>query len=470
MKRAVMWFRRDFRLADNPALSAAISYGKIIPVVIEEASSLSECEVGSASCWWRYQSLLQLNKSLDGRLQCRRGSCCQILKALIREHKVSAVFFNRRFEPAQCEMEENVIKDCLSLGVKVEVFNASLLWDPEMVLKKDGTPYKVFTPFYRRGCLQATPPREPLEKPKKIDFFEIKNTTSVDDLDLLPTGSWVGKWNDLWQIGEDAAQSKLNDFINNKIHAYKRGRDFPGESLTSRLSPHLHYGEVSVNQVWYAVSNSHAAKKSPDDTDVFLSELGWREFSYSLLYHFPSLPEKNWKLKFDQFRWENNQGLLLRWQQGKTGIPLVDAGMRELWQTGFMHNRVRMVVGSFLVKNCLIDWRYGAAWFADCLLDADLASNSQGWQWVAGSGVDAAPFFRIFNPVTQGKKFDPEGEYLFKYVPELSKLPLRFCHCPWEASTEVLAEAGVKLGVDYPYPMVDLKASRKKALSIYSAL
>jgi deoxyribodipyrimidine photo-lyase len=337
------------------------------------------------------------------------------------------------------------------------------------VLKADGTPYKVFTPFYRNACLDpVNAPREPLAQPADLRFFECEAGDKLTDLRLLPDSPWYEEMALLWQPGEAGAKKRLDRFLADGIGNYKEGRNRPDLKYVSRLSPHLHFGEISPNQAWYA-AREHASKH-PEDVEHFHSELGWREFSYNLLNHFPELPNENLQRKFNRFPCRDDADALARWQRGETGIPVVDAGMRELWRTGYMHNRVRMIVGSFLVKNLLVDWRHGAAWFFDTLLDADLANNSASWQWVAGCGADAAPYFRIFNPVTQGKKFDPDGAYVRKYVAELKSLPDRFLHNPWDAPAEVLKEAGIRLGQDYPRPIVDLKESRQRALDAFSGL
>ncbi len=311
------------------------------------------------------------------------------------------------------------------------------------------------------------PPRNPIPKPNKIGYLSHKERlNTIDSLNLLPNETWVEAMMSHWKVGESMAMKRLKSFIKEDLSDYSEGRNFPAKQKISRLSPHLHWGEISPNQIWHAVKKLSQNK----NTDCFLSELGWREFSYSLLYYYPTLERDNLQKKFNSFAWRKSKKLLNAWQRGMTGYPIIDAGMRELWQTGFMHNRVRMIVASFLVKNCLIHWHEGEKWFWDCLVDADLASNNANWQWVAGCGADAAPFFRIFNPITQGKKFDPKGDYTRKYVPELSTLPDKYLHAPWEAPTEVLQDADIKIGKTYPKPIVDLALSREKALAAYKAI
>ena len=315
--------------------------------------------------------------------------------------------------------------------------------------------------------MQSDEPRTPLPKVNISNFInDHNNSLNLDELSLLPSVRWDIPMKSNWNIGETGAFNRLSEFINSGIEHYKEGRNFPSKPFVSRISPHIHFGELSPNQAWHLAK----LKGNNRSIDHFLSELGWREFSYSQLYFNPDLPKKNLQSKFDQFPWEENSHNLKAWQQGQTGVPMVDAGMRELWLTGSMHNRVRMVVGSFLVKNLLLNWQHGERWFWDCLVDADLASNSASWQWVAGCGADAAPYFRIFNPVTQGEKFDPDGEYIRQYIPELKDLPNKYLYNPWEAPKEILAEANIVLGKDYPNPIVNLKVSREKALEAFKSL
>jgi deoxyribodipyrimidine photo-lyase len=319
--------------------------------------------------------------------------------------------------------------------------------------------------------LQQLEPRLPQGTPENLSCLQAgQEKFSPASLQLLPDINWYREMASLWQPGEQGAGEKLSTFISGAISDYDIQRDVPGVAGTSWLSPHLHFGELSPNQAWYAALHSSGLSGDDKNLQRFLSELGWREFSYYLLYHFPHLPEQNFNPRFDAFPWRQDEQQLQRWQQGQTGIPIVDAGMRQLWRTGYQHNRVRMIAASFLVKNLLLHWRDGEAWYWDCLLDADLASNSASWQWVAGSGADAAPYFRIFNPVTQGQKFDANGAYVRQYCPELSALPDKYIHNPWEAPAEVLAKANIRLGKDYPEPMADLKATRQRALDAFSCI
>lgn len=467
----IVWFRQDLRLSDNPALSAAADMKRpVLPVYILDDESAGDRRMGAASRWWLHQSLESLNRSLDGRLLCFRGKADDVLPRLARATKAEAVFWNRCYEPWRIDRDKRIKSRLQKDGVPVRSFNGSLLFEPQNVTKKDGGPYKVFTPFYRNGCLESAPePRKPMPKPAELRIYDERGGESLEDLDLMPDVPWYEGMAAAWTPGEKGAQGRLGAFLANGLSNYADGRDRPDCALTSRLSPHLHFGEISPNTVWYAAKKQHS-KDAAEDLDSFLSELGWREFSYSLLYYFPSMPKENLQKKFDRFPWRDSATDRERWQRGRTGYPIVDAGMRELWETGYMHNRVRMITGSFLVKNLLQDWRHGEAWFWDTLCDADLASNVAGWQWVGGSGADAAPYFRIFNPVTQGKKFDPEGDYVRRFLPALKNLPKKYIHDPWEAPPDVLADAGVELGANYPDPMVDLKASRERALDAFKSI
>jgi deoxyribodipyrimidine photo-lyase len=463
----IIWFRQDLRVNDNPALVQAVSAGDVLPIYIFDDINAGEDKMGATSRVWLHHALIDLNSSLEGHLTLFEGDAKAVIQQLCDDNHVDAIFLNRCYEPWQITRDKAIKDTLVKRGVSVKSFNGSLLWEPWHTLKKDGTPYKVFTPFYRRGCLGAVSPRIPLEKPKEIAFANSKTESKmVEQLGLLPILSWDKKIVQQWSISEQGAERALTTFLEQGVFDYKEGRNFPNRAKTSRLSPYLHFGQISPNQIWHQSLN----RKQNEQLDTFQSELGWREFSYSLLYHFPHLPRKNLQTKFDRFPWQWGGEKLMAWQQGQTGYPIVDAGMRELWQTGFMHNRVRMIVGSFLVKNLLLHWQQGEAWFWDCLVDADLASNSASWQWIAGCGADAAPYFRVFNPVAQGEKFDKEGEYTRRFVPELRSLPDKYLFRPWDAPAEVLQQAGVRLGVTYPQPIIDLKTSREEALAAFKTL
>lgn len=464
-KRVIHWFRQDLRLKDNPALCHAAQAGDILPIYILDNIHAGAYAMGGASRWWLHHSLAALNESLQGKLNLYIGDPEQIIPELIKRHNIRAVYWNRCYEPWRIERDARIKNALKAGGIVAESANGSLLWEPWKLLKEDGTPYKVFTPFYRKGCLDMHV-REPMGLPSPLRLVQDTLSVPLPALKLLPSIRWDKQLEPHWNIGELGAHTRLKDFLDAGITQYKEGRNFPSKPYTSRLSPYLHFGEISPHQLWY-----NARMRAPDaNIDCFCTELGWREFSYYLLYHFPALPSKNWQVKFDAFPWKEDINMLKSWQKGQTGYPIIDAGMRELWQTGYMHNRVRMIVGSFLVKNLLLDWRQGERWFWDCLVDADLASNSASWQWVAGSGADAAPYFRIFNPITQGEKFDTSGEYTRRFVPELALLPDRYLFKPWKAPQQVLVKAKVTLGDTYPYPVVDIMASRKRALAAFSKL
>jgi deoxyribodipyrimidine photo-lyase len=461
----LVWFRQDLRLRDNPALSYASERGAIIPLYIFDTNCSEHFIPGDASKWWLHNSLNSLNASLHNQLHCMKGDAMKILIELIHQHDIKSVVWNRCYEPWQIKRDTQLKHALIEAGIDVQSFNSHLLWEPWQVLKKDETPYKVFTPYYRRGCLSKAPPRMPIEAPVNLKVEYIPTSDKgVDSLELMPQINWHATIETMWTPGEQGAARHLSDFLPNGAKDYKNKRDIPDLGATSKLSPHLHFGEISPNQIWYAAIDALNGNTEDVGLDCYLSELGWREFSHSLLFHFPHIPQKNFSPKFEHFPWRSDDDSLKAWQRGQTGIPIVDAGMRELWQTGTMHNRVRMVVGSFLVKNLLINWRDGERWFWDCLLDADLAANSASWQWIAGTGADAAPYFRIFNPVTQGQRFDPKGDYVKRYCPELSRMPDKFIHNPWDAPQNILDYAGLKLGGNYPKPLVDLKASRQRAL------
>ncbi len=464
----VLWFRQDLRLSDNPALLAAVSNGVVIPVYILDDHNSAAHKIGAAGRCWLHYSLIALNLSLNRQLLVYSGDPEKILNEIMKKYNANAINWNRCYEPWAMERDRKIKHNLSNQGISVNSFNGSLLWEPWEALKKDKSPYRVFTPFYYNACLQNPEPRIPLDKPKQIDYlFKEPQSISgaIEALKLLPGHTWGTEMISHWSIGEQEAQKKLKKFISELGGAYKAGRDFPSKNSVSRLSPHLHFGEVSPNQVWYAANGL-----DNNNVECFKRQIAWREFSYNLLYHNQQMPETNLQSKFNRFRWKNDEKIFNLWKKGKTGIPLIDAGMRELWQTGYIHNRVRMLVGSFLVKNLLIDWRYGERWFWDCLVDADLANNVVSWQWVAGTGTDAAPYYRIFNPITQGQKFDGAGVYTRKYVPELKNLPDKYLFNPSEAPRDILENAGVELGINYPFPIIDIKLSRELALKIFKSL
>lgn len=464
---AINWFRQDLRLADNPSLIESMKHENVLPIYILDDTNSGEYLAGEASKVWLHKALDSLNQSLNNNLSFYKDDPIKVLLKLCKEYNIKKVFWNRCYEPWQIKRDEIIKNQLKENDIEVKSFNGTLLWEPWQVKKDDGTPYKVFTPFYKNGCLKAEKPREPIDPPSKNVFVrDSKFSFKLDDLNLIPKIEWHKKMLENWDISENGALEAFYKFLDNGLSNYKEGRNFPAKPYVSRLSPYLHFGQISPHQIWDKLLYVEGSQ----NLDHFRSELGWREFSYSLLYYNQNLPTENLQTKFNKFPWQNNPQNFNAWKRGLTGVPIVDAGMRELWQTGYMHNRVRMIVGSFLVKNLLIDWRQGERWFWNCLFDADLANNSASWQWVAGSGADAAPYFRIFNPVTQGQKFDPDGEYVRKYVPELKNLPTQYLFNPWEAPSLILNSSGIKLGMNYPHPIIDLQKSRNFALSAYSSI
>ncbi|MDA7598413.1 DNA photolyase family protein [Alphaproteobacteria bacterium] len=467
---SIHWFRNDLRLADNPALSAAAAAGDVVPVYILDDENAGIDAMGAASRWWLHHSLTALDKSLGGHLCVLRGDAKTLIAELAKSVGATEVHWNRCYEPWRIARDSVIKTQLQESGITATSHNGSLLWEPWDVKKDDGTPYKVFTPFYRKGCMKAAPPRVPIAAPSSLNKIAADLNVGIGALELLPDTGWNKTLDAHWVIGEAGAMNRFTSFVDDGLVGYKDGRNFPAKQNVSRLSPYLHWGEISPHQIWASVQSHMDAGLPTRDADHFLSEIGWREFSYSLLYHNPELRRRNLQPKFDKFPWHDDADALARWQRGMTGYPIVDAAMRELWQTGYMHNRLRMVVGSFLVKNLRLHWHHGEAWFWDCLADADHANNSASWQWIAGCGADAAPYFRVFNPITQGVKFDEDGAFTRHYVPELAAMPDKYLFNPWEAPAEILAAAGVTLGETYPQPVVDVKLSREAALEAFAML
>ena len=450
----IVLFRQDLRLKDNPALAYACQTGQpIIPLYILDDESAGKWKMGGASRWWLHHSLKSLGQSLQekgSQLFLSRGETVRVLSELIQKYQVSALFWNRCYEPYNLQLEQK-LKELLP---NTKSFNSSLLFEPWDIWNKQHQSFKVFTPFWN-NCMEVLSVEEAYPEPHQITTMSIESD-HLDSWSLLPKHpDWSEGFYKRWEVGENAAHAKVNHFIKESIETYDQGRDIPSLDSTSSLSPHLHFGEISPKQIFRMT-------KGVPRNDKFLSEIGWREFSYYQLYHFPLLPEQPWRPEFSQFRWDTNPDLLKKWQQGMTGYPIVDAGMRQLWKTGWMHNRVRMICGSFLVKDLFISWREGAKWFWDTLVDADLASNSSSWQWVSGCGFDAAPFFRIFNPILQSEKFDPEGIYIKRWIPELAKVPTTFIHKPWKICSD--------LGLPYPSPIVNHDQARKRALDEFKRI
>jgi deoxyribodipyrimidine photo-lyase len=475
-----MWFRQDLRVRDNAALAAAAATSRpVIPLFVLDSAAAGEWAAGGASRWWLHKSLEGLRQSLAqlrSRLILRRGATIDVLLDIAAETGARSIYFSRAFEPHSVKLEHDLSARGQALGLDVHRFAGTLLAEPESMTTQTGDPFRVFTPFWRAlsASYQPRPLPPPLEK-----IAAPKRWPASDDLkawQLLPAKpDWAGGLRASWEPGEAGAQRRLRHFMDDALAGYATDRDRPDLAGTSRLSPHLHFGELSPHQCWHAIDLARQrVPQSAAGAASFLRELGWREFSYHLLHHWPSLPLAPFRPQFSAFPWERDEVLtrvhFAAWSRGRTGYPIVDAGMRQLWETGWMHNRVRMIAASFLTKHLLLPWQTGARWFWDTLVDADLASNSASWQWVAGCGADAAPYFRIFNPILQGQKFDPTGAYVRQFVPEISGLPDTYLHQPWTAPDDVLARAGVRLGDTYPRPIVAHDAARQRALEAFATI
>lgn len=471
----IVWFRDDLRIADNPALSAAWASGEpVIGLYILDPKA-SRRPLGAAGRWWLHGSLMALKYNLAKLgvpLVLRRGATLSVLGELVQKSGAKIVFFNRSVDQTTKMLEGDAQHIFKFKSVQLRSFDANLLFAPGEIVSKTNEPYRVFTPFWRAAIAKG-PPQAPIDAPQGVRTPPPEVTSDdVDDWKLRPTKpNWAKAFGDHFTPGEDGAIARLKSFVSEGLHGYCDRRDRPDQPSTSLLSPHLRFGEISPHRIWQAV-NEAALDGNASQRDVvkFQSELGWREFSHHLLFHFPDLHQRSFQPRFDRFPWREDASALRAWQRGETGYPIVDAGMRQLWQTGFMHNRVRMITASFLIKHLLIDWREGERWFWDCLLDACPANNPAGWQWVAGSGADAAPYYRIFNPVLQGERFDPDGVYVRRFVPELARLPSSLIHRPWEAGGLLLNEAGIRLGTTYPYPLIDLNQGRNRALAALACI
>jgi deoxyribodipyrimidine photo-lyase len=465
MSATIVWFRRDLRLEDQPALTAALARDlPILPVFIWSPQEEAPWEPGSASRWWLHHSLQALTQELESRgsrLILKGGATQAMLEELIDRFDVSAVYWNRLYEPAVIERDKAIESWVQQRGIEAESFNGSLLIEPWEVSTQQDNPYQVFTPFWK-AMSPMIEGGEPLPCPDRLPVpASWPESENLGDLELLPKIPWDAGLEESWTPGTAGARAELDDFLANRLSRYPDDRNRPDFRGSSRLSPYLHFGEISIREVWRKVSEragDNGVLKNAGE--CYLRELGWREFAHHLLYHFPETTERPLRRQFEEFPWESNEQALKRWQRGETGYPLVDAGMRELWRTGWMHNRVRMVVASFLCKDLRISWTAGSRWFWDTLVDADLANNTLGWQWTAGCGADAAPYFRIFNPTSQAAKFDPKGDYIRRYCPELQDLDGKELYEPWEAEREL----------DYPPPLVDHKEAREIALAAYETI
>jgi deoxyribodipyrimidine photo-lyase len=458
-----MWFRQDLRLMDNPALRAAIeSDAPVLCLYVLDDEAPGKWRAGGASRWWLDRSLQALSSSIaeiGGSLALRRGAAEKVVAALADDVEASAVYWNRSYEPHAVERDEALKVRLKKSDIAGETFNGSVLFEPWEIRTGAGTPFKIFTPFWK--AMRAAPaPGKPHPAPRKLNGLRARGD-SLADWGLLPTKpDWAGGLRESWTPGEAGAKARLATFLRD-IKGYRRGRDVPGDEATSSLSPHLHHGELSPRQIWHALRS----REHTDDGEKFLSEFAWRDFCTQLLFHNPHLPDRPLDARFAKFPWRDADAAFQRWTKGLTGVPIVDAGMRQLWHTGWMHNRVRMITASYLIKHLGIDWRRGEAWFWDTLVDADLANNSANWQWVAGCGADPSPFFRVFNPVLQGEKFDGDGTYVRRWVPEVALLPDKYIHKPWDAPDDI--RAAVK---DYPDPLVDLAEGRDRALAAFRSL
>ena len=468
LKPSILWFRQDLRLEDQPALHAAIAKGgPVIPLFIWAPEEEGNWAPGAANCWWLHHSLKSLQYDLNEirlTLILRRQSSLEALSEIVEETGADAVYWNRRYEPLAAQRDAGIKAELHKKGIKAHIFNGSLLYDPWSILTKQSKPYQVFTPFWK-ACMQQGEPEQPLSKPvNALPYTGSLKSTSLASFNLLPAIHWDSGIKEHWQPGCKGADERLRYATHHVIGRYLEQRDHPALKGTSELSPYLHHGEISPRMIWHSVRNKF---KLDSEAEPYLRQLIWREFAHYLLVHFKWTPDEPLYKKYKAFPWLKDERRLEAWQRGKTGFPIVDAGMRQLWNMGWMHNRVRMIAGSFLVKDLLLDWREGARWFWDTLVDADLANNTLGWQWVGGCGADAAPYFRVFNPILQGDKFDDAGEYVRKWVPELAQLPNKWIHKPWEAPQDILEKADITLGITYPQPIVDHAAARVRALAAY---
>jgi deoxyribodipyrimidine photo-lyase len=461
---SLVWFRQDLRITDNAALiAAAARSAPIVALYILDDETPGAWRIGGAARWWLHHSLT----ALEGRLKehgvqlvLRQGQTERLVPRIAKEVGASAVFWNRCYEPFAIARDTVIDNTLMNANTPAQSFGSTMLAEPWAVQTKSGTPFKVFTPFWNALKTQMPPPR-PQKAPAIKQHITCIDSDDLKDWKLLPTKlDWAKGFDEDWTPGEAGAQAHLDRFLKSRLDDYGTGRNQPGIEGVSRLSPHLHWGEISVRQVWHA-ADAHGGHKA----EAYLRELGWRDFAHHLLWQFPDLPEKPFTARFADFPWKKDAKALKAWQIGMTGYPYIDAGMRQLWATGWMHNRVRMAVASFLVKHLLIHWRDGEDWFWDTLVDADLPANAMNWQWVAGLGADAVPYFRIFNPITQGEKFDTDGAYVRRWVPEVAKLPDKYLHSPWTAPVEILGNAGVVLGETYPHPIVDHAKARARALA-----
>ncbi len=473
----VVWLRRDLRLLDNPALNWAARQNRpVLVIYIFETTDGDDWKAGAASNWWLHYSLQSLSnsiKSTGGRLRLFKGTALKVISGVLEVSGADTVVWNRRYEPSSIQTDTSLKQQLSENQITVTSFPGNFCHEPWQVLRQEAYPYRVFTAYWRASMKHDSMSVTPATKTIRGYRGKLADEVTLASLKLRPTLKWASAFHDNWTPGEDGAADMLKRLVKEKISGYQSNRDIPSLEGTSRLSPHLAFGEISPRQINSAIRKALVGKKisEDDDTETFLREIGWREFAGHLIYHFPHTVHEPLDQRFNHIKWNKVvKKDLARWQRGNTGIPIVDAGMRQLWQTGWMHNRVRMVVGSLLIKNMGYHWLEGARWFWDTLVDADLASNTMGWQWVAGSGADAAPYFRVFNPVRQGERFDPQGHYVRQWVPEIANLDNKFIHAPWTATPQDLTAADIVLGKTYPHPIVDLSISRVEALSRFEAI
>lgn len=468
---ALVWLRRDLRLTDNPSLRYALDNADaVIPVYIHAPEEDGPWAPGAATLWWLHHSLTAHAEKLakrGNRLIVRRGGSLTQLRELISQTGATLLVWSRLYDPVPMARDQAIERE-LADDIEIHTTNSSLLFEPGSVLNGEHKPYRVFTPYWRNAATTLDQVDTPWRAPKSLHAPSTwPQSLSITELDLLPTIDWASGFAADWEPGEAGALRQLKTFQTD-IAAYGVARDRPDQDGTSRMSPHLHFGEIGPRQIVAQLRGED--HRSSAASDVYLRQIGWREFAHQLLFHFPETTDKPLDARFERMTWSRSRVPLLAWQRGRTGYPLIDAGMRQLWQTGWMHNRVRMIVASFLIKNLQHHWLEGARWFWDTLVDADLANNTMGWQWTAGCGADAAPYYRIFNPMLQSERYDPQHRYIRKWVPELAQLPDKWIHEPWTASNEVLAAAGVILGKNYPRPIIDFKVSRDAALAGYQRI
>lgn len=473
MKNIIVWFRKDLRVHDNPALWEASQMGNVIPVFIWAPSEEEDYQGSAAALWWLHHSLIALEGKLEEiglKLIYRSGESLTEITHIINDTNAAAIYYNNRYEPGITARDTEINAIMASDGIKVRTFHSSLLYSPYDVINKQNKPYKVFTSYYK-SVLHKEISRPVPSLPVRNKDGKTIRSLSVEELNLLPKIRWDKKLHGYWEPGEVGAIKQYEQFIEDGLSFYKEGRDIPSENNVSTLSPYLVWGNISVRAIWHSMERK--CLTNPDlemSIDAFKRQLIWRDFAYHQLIHFPTISSKPLRSQFGHFPWLNNEGDFIKWQNGVTGYPLIDAGMRELNETGIIHNRVRMVVASFLIKHLLIPWQRGYEYFNETLVDFDVANNAMGWQWVAGCGVETAPYFRIFNPILQSEKFDSQGYYIRKWVPELAKLPSNYIHKPWEAPEKVLSAANIKLGSTYPEPMIDHGFARKRALACFEEI